>query len=671
MNIKLKLNVIFFSLLGLILLSSIVNFYSKSRFSDVLDFITGPAWDSADGAMEGSIEIERQMLLVAKIVSQGTSEHARKALGEELNDAIKNADEALARMRRAGLVDVGKIKRLEETIKEFVETRQQLLQNSQIFFEKEHRLDEGFRQYQGFFVGLEELGDSAVEALENQPNKPISWNGGLRERWELADGAMEANIAMLSRIYFYERIVFEGFSERLELELGSALRLLEALVVRLQGLEQLKTNRPDNDNRSYAQLLRTYQDNHTAQFDEALIALRAFNNSKASYDSLANRLLQQVAEIEELGDSQVEGQSEAIAALHNLVNILAFAATAAGVIVAFVARQIAIKDIAAPLRRIGHTLSSSRNNLTVRLEEDYAGEIGQLSKEVNGFNDATKNTLRSISNEIEQLNLATGSLNEIAGNNASVTDFQKKEVDIAVSSLSQLSAAAEQISSSMEHTNSMVTDLKNRIYEGSNAIGQSVQVSEKTSTQLSSANDSIQRLQEQTQTIGSVLEVINGIAEQTNLLALNAAIEAARAGEQGRGFAVVADEVRNLAHKTQESTLSIQSTIEQLQHIANEAVLLIQDCVNNAATNKEMVAQSGTVFEETQEAINTLVNMSSEVVAAAQEQSVVLQEVNNNMEKINSRSEQSEALAEQTEGLSVQLTEITQRQQQNISKFIF
>jgi methyl-accepting chemotaxis protein len=204
---------------------------------------------------------------------------------------------------------------------------------------------------------------------------------------------------------------------------------------------------------------------------------------------------------------------------------------------------------------------------------------------------------------------------------------------------------------------------------GREVVNQAIDAIDHLAQEVVSAADVIHRLEAESGKIGTVLDVIRGIAEQTNLLALNAAIEAARAGEQGRGFAVVADEVRTLATRTQESTQEIQKMIERLQTGAKSAVQVMEQGRSKAQVSVQQAARAGTSLDTIATAVSAISDMNAQIASAAEEQGAVAEEINRNITNISQIANQTASGAEQTATASAELAKLAARLQTHVGRF--
>jgi methyl-accepting chemotaxis protein len=205
--------------------------------------------------------------------------------------------------------------------------------------------------------------------------------------------------------------------------------------------------------------------------------------------------------------------------------------------------------------------------------------------------------------------------------------------------------------------------------QGRGVVESTMKSIEGLSAEINSAASVIGELEKESENIGSVLDVIKGIAEQTNLLALNAAIEAARAGEQGRGFAVVADEVRNLASKTQQSTQEIETMIDRLQSGTGSAVQVMMDSQSRAEDSVNQAANAGISLEAITNAVSQIKDMNTHIAVAAEEQSSVAEEINRNIVNINDISIRTADGAGQTSVASAELARLAANLQSLVGQF--
>lgn len=272
------------------------------------------------------------------------------------------------------------------------------------------------------------------------------------------------------------------------------------------------------------------------------------------------------------------------------------------------------------------------------VSHDMIGDIAT------GMNQMTK-TLRSM---IHQINLdakdlegASNKMNTVMGSSSTDLQNQLIQVERVVSSMQEMSASALEIARHAEESARVTADADEQSDEGKIVVVEAMSAVDMLADMVGKASNVINNLESESENIGSVLAVINGIAEQTNLLALNAAIEAARAGEHGRGFAVVADEVRTLATRTQQSTEEISNMIDNLQAGTREAVEVMERGREQATKGVDLTEKATEILAEISGSIRTLKDMSKQIAGASEEQSTVIEDVNKNILGINEVSEQA------------------------------
>jgi methyl-accepting chemotaxis protein len=293
--------------------------------------------------------------------------------------------------------------------------------------------------------------------------------------------------------------------------------------------------------------------------------------------------------------------------------------------------------IVAPIKRLNRAMkdiSSGDGDLTARVSVESKDEIGQLAGSFNQFVEKIHQTISEVieaSKEVRDEMVNIGNVTKSISTGASQ---QQQESDAVATAVHEMSATSETVS---QHANEAATASQSASNEANNAklvLGETIISIQSLSTEIAQAGEVINTLEHDVKNISSILDVIRGIADQTNLLALNAAIEAARAGEQGRGFAVVADEVRSLASKTQDSTGEIQNMIEKLQKGAQQAVKVMTSSQTNSEETVQQADIAGNSLDAIVGSIDVINDMNLQIATAATQQSQVSEDVNINVQYI-------------------------------------
>ncbi|MCF2858862.1 methyl-accepting chemotaxis protein [Pseudoalteromonas sp. SMS1] len=335
----------------------------------------------------------------------------------------------------------------------------------------------------------------------------------------------------------------------------------------------------------------------------------------------------------------------------------------AGVVVMFLVWSTS-RSIIRPVERVYQTIERIRreNNLGIFIEQTGNDEITVMTRDFNSLIGDFKELIADVNRALMTINDATDHLSQTTAQTSAGMNEQLHEADMVATAATEMQATIQDISHNTEAAAQKAESTNNNAQQGRSEVTSTIDHIMALSHSLSGASEVVGQLERDGETIGSVLDVIRGIAEQTNLLALNAAIEAARAGEQGRGFAVVADEVRSLAQRTQDSTQEIESIISTLQQRTRDVVSIMEECRGQSNESVEQAERAGELLGLITEDVQNIMDMSTHIATAIDEQNQVASEVNKNVVKIRdiaqgasehaaSNAQSSEELSEQAKAL--------------------
>ncbi|AYF86351.1 methyl-accepting chemotaxis protein [Pseudomonas sp. DY-1] len=362
-------------------------------------------------------------------------------------------------------------------------------------------------------------------------------------------------------------------------------------------------------------------------------------------------------------DVQVEFRAHAL----NTLGILLLTGLLLSVLIMLIARSIA-----SPLDQAVNAMAniaSGEADLTRSLDEHWSDELTALGTHFNAFTRKLRGVIGHSLETADSLDRASQSLGVIADDTQRQSQQQSQQMELVATAVQELSYAVQEVARNAEQASSEMLDAEEQALRAQDNIGSSLQQIDQLSGTIGKAVDVIQSLAHESAQIGTVLEVIRAIAEQTNLLALNAAIEAARAGEQGRGFAVVADEVRLLAQRTQKSTAEIQTMIERLQANSEAAVQVIDESSQASALTVEQARLAGRSLEQIAQSLRNLTGLNASIASATLEQSQVVEDINLNVTQAASLAEESALAASQSNAASHQLGTLANQLNQTLKQF--
>ena len=636
-----------FSILTIMLIiSGLSGFIATSRLSSSLEYVTGPAWNTADGAMEGVINIKEQIIATNELIS-----NARAGVSVDISTRLKEskegANEALSRMFAANQIEQKLSTETRAVINNFDANREAVVIAANEYVRVYKQMQQNGQTFVAFMGYVEDVGDAAVEELEKNPGKTISWNSGLSIKWQAADGAMEGRIALLERLFYYQELSNHLISrEDGEKKLKETLQDLKDNIDQLSGLAAFSKTVPAGEFKGqvYKNVLKKLSAEHEALVNTLLVKYDEFSEKTKTFEKQSEVLLAKIEELEEAADGAVEGELGNINAVVSSSYGMIFTSMIFGIVLAALAILFAYRYISKPLKDVAHNMydiSTGSGDLSVRLAVKSNDEIGEIANGFNSFVEKIQLTIVKLAETATRLADAVDRVSSMSSRSSQNFSRQQLETQQVATAINEMAATVTEVASSAANAASSANDAQSATNEGQRVVNSAVSAINKLAADVENAEGVIQTVEKESIEIGTVLDVIRGIAEQTNLLALNAAIEAARAGEQGRGFAVVADEVRTLASRTQQSTEEIQSMIERLQNSSQSAVAVMGQGREQAKTGVTQINEAGQSLQRITAAVNAISDMNTHIASAAEEQSSVAEEVNRNVVNINHLTEEN------------------------------
>ncbi|PKH21026.1 chemotaxis protein [Pseudomonas sp. 43NM1] len=308
-------------------------------------------------------------------------------------------------------------------------------------------------------------------------------------------------------------------------------------------------------------------------------------------------------------------------------------------------------------------------DLTLNLISQREDELGQLQRAMQSMTLGLRELIGGISDGVTQIASAAEELSAVTEQTSAGVNNQKIETDQVATAMHEMTATVQEVARNAEEASEAAAAADQQAREGDKVVGEAIAQIERLAIEVGNSTAAMGDLKRESDKIGSVLDVIKSVAQQTNLLALNAAIEAARAGEAGRGFAVVADEVRSLAQRTQKSTEEIEELIVGLQTGTQQVATIMDNSRSLTDSSVELTRRAGGSLESITRTVSAIQSMNQQIAAAAEQQSAVAEEINRSVLNVRDVSEQTSAASEETAASSVELARLGTHLQMLVGKF--